>query len=59
MLLWRLVRVKNKTKTRLELAYKECRDQDKSFGYMLQYLQDKAKVDFDTAYSFCFKKVDK
>lgn len=44
--------MKPKTKTLLKEAEQYCDDHDKSIGFTLQYMQDVAHVDLDTAIEY-------
>lgn len=48
--------MKEETRVKLDLAYQDCKDEDKSSEYTLQYLQDIAGVDFDCALNYFIKK---
>lgn len=47
--------MKTKTKTVLAEAWKYCDDKDKSTEFMLQFMQDTARVDLDCVMSFLQK----
>ena len=47
--------MKIKTKELLDVAYKYCNDNDKSTEFMLEYLQDTAKVDLDCVIKYLEK----
>jgi len=47
--------MKQSTKDKLFEAEEYCDDNDKSTGFMIQYLQDYANVSFDTVISFMTK----
>lgn len=44
--------MKDITKSNLREAQKYCEDNDKSFGFMVQYMQDTCGVSFDCAMKF-------
>jgi len=51
--------MKEETKNKLLEAWQYCDDNDKSTEFMLQYMQDVAKVDFDCVVNFIEKTTDK
>lgn len=50
--------MKKETKIKLLTAWQWCDDQDKSTEFMLQYMQDVAKVDLDCVINFLEKTTD-
>ena len=48
--------MQSKTKAKLAEAQKYCDDNDKSTGFMLQYMQDFAHVDLDCVMKFLENK---
>ena len=50
--------MKAETKNKLLAAWQYCDDHDKSTEFMLQYMQDVAKVDLDCVISFLQKTTD-
>ena len=49
--------MKDITKTKLEMAYNYCNDNNKSTAFMLQYMQDYASVDMDCVMNFLEKEI--
>lgn len=51
--------MKAETKAKLQSAYDDCVKENRSFAYILEYLQDVCDVDFDCASKFVMNQLEK